>query len=243
MVAEISRFEPINNSGANNKSGLYKKILAVQKVLEPLEKTGWNDFQKYRYSTAGDVLLPVQRACNEQGLIVLADCIESKIEPGRAEVVVRLTVADTETAESLSVSAPGYCEEFSNKDGRVTGDKSVYKALVGATKYAVRLCFMLPSEDDPERDKSHERSSQSRTGTGIKIQNPKPNTQNPKASSFSLIEATTTELNRLGWSTAQGRLYLQETFNKSTRAELTDTELRLFLAHLRSQSTPQSTPT
>jgi hypothetical protein len=44
----------------NPKKELYKKILAVQKVLEPLEKTGWNDFQKYNYSTAGDVLLPVQ---------------------------------------------------------------------------------------------------------------------------------------------------------------------------------------
>ena len=97
----------MNETITNPKKELYKKILAVQKVLEPLEKTGWNDFQKYNYSTAGDVLLPVQRACNEQGLIVIADCIESKIEPGRASVVVRLSVVDTETGESLSVTAPG----------------------------------------------------------------------------------------------------------------------------------------
>jgi ribosomal protein S27AE len=53
-----------------------------------------------------------------------------------------------------------------------------------------------------------------------------------------LIEQTTVELQRLGWSNAQGRLYLQETFNKNTRAELTDAELRLFLNHLRSLSEP-----
>jgi hypothetical protein len=121
----------------NPKTELYKKILAVQKVLEPLEKNGWNDFQKYRYSTAGDVLLPVQRTCNEQGLIVLADCIESKIEPGRASVIMRLTVTDSETGESLSVTAPGYAEDYSWKDNRPSGDKAVYKAITGATKYAI----------------------------------------------------------------------------------------------------------
>lgn len=49
-----------------------------------------------------------------------------------------------------------------------------------------------------------------------------------------LIDQTSAELNRLGWSNAQGRLYLQEAYNKSSRAELTETELRLFLEHLRS---------
>lgn len=49
-----------------------------------------------------------------------------------------------------------------------------------------------------------------------------------------LMEQTTQEVNRLGWTNGQARLYLQETFGKSTRAELTETELRLFLEHLRS---------
>ena len=53
-----------------------------------------------------------------------------------------------------------------------------------------------------------------------------------------LIEQTTTELKRLSWTNERGRLYLQETYSKSTRAELTDTELRLFLQYLRSQPTP-----
>lgn len=214
----------------NPKNELYKKILVVQKVLEPLEKTGWNDFQKYNYSTAGDVLLPVQRACNEQGLVVIADCIESKIEPGRASVIIRLTVVDSETGESLSVTAPGYSEDFSYKDNLPSGDKAVYKAITGATKYAVRSCFCLPSDDDPEH-----------TPQKLKIAT-KPSgrfaTKNNKVDT-ALIEQTTAELKRLGWSSDQGRLYLQEKFGKTSRQQLSQHELQQFLNYLRSLPLPE----
>lgn len=211
----------------NNKSTLYQKILAVQKVLEPLDKTGWNDFQKYNYSTAGDVLLPVQRVCNEHGLIVMADCVDSKVEPGRASVTVRLTVADSETGESLSVTAPGYAEDFSYKDNRPNGDKAVYKAITGATKYAVRSFFCLPSEDDPERTPN---KFSSKPATKLATNSIKQNT--------ALIEQTSAELKRLGWSNEQGRLFLQETFGKSSRQQLTQQELQQFLNHLRSLELP-----
>jgi hypothetical protein len=214
----------------NPKKELYKKILAVQKVLEPLEKTGWNDFQKYNYSTAGDVLLPVQRACNEQGLIVIADCIESKIEPGRASVVVRLTIVDTETGESLSVTAPGYSEDFSYKDNRPNGDKAVYKAITGATKYAVRSCFCLPSDDDPEHTPQKLKIAAKPSGR-FSASNNKVDT--------ALIEQTTAELKRLGWSSDRGRIYLQDKFGKSSRQQLTPQELQQFLIYLRSLPLPE----
>ncbi len=220
----------MNETITNPKKELYKKILAVQKVLEPLEKTGWNDFQKYNYSTAGDVLLPVQRACNEQGLIVIADCIESKIEPGRASVVVRLTIVDTETGESLSVTAPGYSEDFSYKDNRPNGDKAVYKAITGATKYAVRSCFCLPSDDDPEHTPQKLKIAAKPSGR-FSASNNKVDT--------ALIEQTTAELKRLGWSSDRGRIYLQDKFGKSSRQQLTPQELQQFLIYLRSLPLPE----
>ena len=220
----------MNETVTNPKKELYKKILAVQKVLEPLEKTGWNDFQKYNYSTAGDVLLPVQRACNEQGLIVIADCIESKIEPGRASVVIRLTIVDTETGESLSVTAPGYSEDFSYKDNRPNGDKAVYKAITGATKYAIRSCFCLPSDDDPEHTPQKLKITAKPSGR-FSASNNKVDT--------ALIEQTTAELKRLGWSSDRGRIYLQEKFGKSSRQQLTPQELQQFLIYLRSLPLPE----
>ena len=165
-------------------------------------------------------ILPVQQACNSHSLIVMADCIESRIEAGKASVTVKLTVADAETGESFSVTAPGYAEDWSYKDNRPSGDKAIYKALTGATKYAVRSFFCLPSEDDPERT-SH-----------------KPTTSfKPNAS---LIEQTSAELKRLAWSSERGRLYLQETFGKSSRQQLAEPQLRQFLSHLRSLPSPTS---
>lgn len=206
----------------NTKATLYKKILEVQKVLEPLEKSGRNDFHKYSYASASDVLLPVQQACNIHGLIVVADCIDSKIEPGRASCMIKLTVADSETGESLSVSAPGYAEDWSYKDNRPNGDKAIYKAVTGATKYAVRSFFCLPSEDDPERT---------------------PKAAAKSANAEELINQTTTELKRLGWSNDRGRLYLQEHFNKTSRQQLTAQELQQFLNQLRQLATPVALPT
>ncbi len=231
----------------NAKATLYKKILAVQKVLEPLEKNGRNDFHKYNYTTAGDVLLPVQCACNEHGLIVVADCIDSNIEPGRACVTVKLTVADSETGESMSISCPGYAEDWSHKDNKPTGDKAIYKAVTGATKYAVRSFFCLPSEDDPERVDTPQRSPSSTRSTPPKARTaplataPQPPAQ-PPPEVAQLIEQTTQEMKRVGWSNNQGRAYLQQNFGKSSRQALTEQELQQFLTELKAMPNPVPMP-
>lgn len=131
---------------------LYQKFLAVQQQLKPLEKSGKNEFHRYAYATASDVLEPVREVCNASGLILFASVIDSRVERGQAWVNVKLTCADPETGESIECLAVGYSEEWSSKDNKPTGDKAIYKAETGALKYAVRLMFCLPSEDDPEKE-------------------------------------------------------------------------------------------
>ncbi|RUR75786.1 hypothetical protein ACF3DV_28700 [Chlorogloeopsis fritschii PCC 9212] len=46
------------------------------------------------------------------------------------------------------------------------------------------------------------------------------------------------EMQRLGWSLAQGRSYLHQTYNKRSRQELTSTEITEFLNYLKSLPTP-----
>ncbi len=53
-----------------------------------------------------------------------------------------------------------------------------------------------------------------------------------------IIAQTDVEMARLGWSSVQGRSYLEKTFNKRSRQQLTDEELLTFLLHLESQATP-----
>ena len=53
-----------------------------------------------------------------------------------------------------------------------------------------------------------------------------------------IIAQTDVEMARLGWSNLQGRSYLEKTFNKRSRQQLTDEELLTFLLYLESQATP-----
>jgi len=136
----------------NNKTELFKKLLQVQQRLKPIAETGKNTYQRYTYATALDILEPVKRTCNELGLFIYLDVTESEIEPGKARCTVKLTAVDCETGESLSINSCGYSEDWSHKENRATGDKAIYKAITGATKYAVREMFLLGSTDDPEKE-------------------------------------------------------------------------------------------
>ncbi|MCU0533277.1 MAG: ERF family protein [Hydrococcus sp. Prado102] len=146
---------------------LYQKFFAVQQQLKPLEKSGKNDFHKYSYTTASDVLEPVREACNANGLILYASVTDSRVDRGQAWVNVKLTCADPETGESIECHAAGYAEDWSYKDNKPTGDKAVYKAETGAIKYAVRLMFCLPSEDDPEKSQNKLYAISDRSNNGV----------------------------------------------------------------------------
>lgn len=50
-----------------------------------------------------------------------------------------------------------------------------------------------------------------------------------------IIAHTDVELKRLGWTNAQGRRYLEQTYGKRSRQHLSDTELTEFLGYLQSQ--------
>jgi hypothetical protein len=150
-----------------DRSKLFQKFLAVQKELKALPKSGRNDFHHYNYTTAVDALETIREACNHQDLIVFASVVDSKVEPGKAWVNVCLTIANTESSETISVNAPGYAEDWSYKENRPTGDKAIYKAITGATKYAVRELFCLPSEEDPERPAQKSYNSGNSTGRGM----------------------------------------------------------------------------
>ncbi|MDY6941099.1 MAG: hypothetical protein SWY16_26000 [Cyanobacteriota bacterium] len=53
-----------------------------------------------------------------------------------------------------------------------------------------------------------------------------------------LMNKTTIEIRRLGWSAQQGRRYLEQKYEKRSRQHLTREELVEFLAYLTSQPTP-----
>lgn len=57
-----------------------------------------------------------------------------------------------------------------------------------------------------------------------------------------ILAQTDVELKRLGWTSAQGRKYLQQTYDKRSRQHLTDDELLEFLDFLQAQMTEDEAP-
>jgi hypothetical protein len=55
-----------------------------------------------------------------------------------------------------------------------------------------------------------------------------------------IIAQTDVELQRLGWDVNQGREFLEKTYGKRSRHDLTDDELLEFLLYLETQSPPGS---
>lgn len=68
------------------------------------------------------------------------------------------------------------------------------------------------------------------------LESPAPPASIPEMNPVDVLEQTSTELKRVGWTNTQGRDYLVKTYGKRSRQQLSDTELWDFLIHLRSCS-------
>ena len=77
-----------------------------------------------------------------------------------------------------------------------------------------------------------------------KVEKPKiaqfntPNIAQSPVDLSDIIAQTDVELRRLGWTSAQGREYLEQTYGKRSRQQLSDEELLAFLLYLESQTSP-----
>lgn len=141
---------------------IYEKILQAQKATGRVAKSGYNDFHKYHYSTEADILTMVKAAALEAGLVILTS-VTSEIgmyfiekPPIRegfpvvpeavrwAKVVLSYQIVDTDTDEKVDGTFDGYAED--------KGDKAIYKATTGASKYFLMKFFGVATGDDPENE-------------------------------------------------------------------------------------------
>lgn len=127
------------------KTGIHAKLLAIQGELPAAPKNGFNSFHKYKYVTETDVLSLVNPLCTRHGMSHYINQLEAHIDRDTATVKVELVVHDIESGEELRATSWGYAQDM-------RGDKAVYKAITGATKYAYLKFFGLSTGDDPENE-------------------------------------------------------------------------------------------
>jgi hypothetical protein len=120
--------------------------------ISAIDRTGDNTEKQYYYSTMGDYAAAVEDGLAAAGLVVVVETVtprwsvvNSKSGAGFANcvVVIRGHVYH-DGGGSLPFQFPG--------ESRDTWDKSLYKSVTGARKYALACLFNLKGGTDPEAD-------------------------------------------------------------------------------------------
>lgn len=130
-----------------------KKLVQVMADCAYIQKSGTNDFHRYKYATAADVLEKVNASLVKHGIAVTAqaeliDLREVTTAKGNIErlatVKTTLTLIDSESGEQVTCSGIG--------SGQDPGDKSAMKACTASLKYAWMMTLAMATGDDPEAD-------------------------------------------------------------------------------------------
>lgn len=152
---------------------LVKKLAKVMQQVKYIEKKGHNKFHNYKYATESDVAEKVREILAEQNVMMIPNMKEHSVRThetakGKTEyiatVLMEFTFMDGDTGETFSFCMAG--------EGQDAGDKSYYKAITGAQKYALMKAFMIPTGDDPEGDYTSDESNDDRANKGTKKQGP-----------------------------------------------------------------------
>lgn len=121
---------------------LVKKLAAVSATLGYVPKNGYNAHHKYHYVTEADLVSAVREKLAERNVFVFPKFkLLSKVGD-IATVEATFTFVDGDSGETYEAVSLG--------EGQDKSDKGVFKAMTGATKYALMKTFLMPTGDDPE---------------------------------------------------------------------------------------------
>ena len=130
-----------------------KKFVEVMRDCSHVAKNGTNDFHKYKYATATDVLEKVNASLTKHGLasVVTPNLLSVQqitTAKGNVEqlstVEVSVTLIDADSGETLTLKGLG--------SGQDPSDKSVAKAQTMVLKYCYLSSLAIATSDDPEAD-------------------------------------------------------------------------------------------
>ncbi len=110
-----------------------------------------NAFHKYNYATEAAIVAAVRKEMAARSLLLVpnvksVEWTAIQTSAGKPErlctLMVTFTVHDGENGTTLGFDVLG--------QGQDSGDKASYKAMTGATKYALLKLFLIPTGHDPE---------------------------------------------------------------------------------------------
>jgi len=132
----------------SKSTSLVAKLVEVMEELGPIKPEGRNTHFGYDYLTEQQIMGELRGRLASRGVFLFTsvDSMSAKYADGKAGVFVEVTTihsfVDSASGERIEVKGAGM--------GWDTGDKGVYKAITGATKYALIKNFMVSDMQDPE---------------------------------------------------------------------------------------------
>lgn len=149
---------------------IFQKISKVMSLVSRVPKNGYNSFHKYHYATETDLTESIRPILQEAGLAFFSSVLEQERVGEFTKVKMEFTLADLETGEILKSTYWG--------EGQDKGDKGLYKAYTGATKYFLMKTFLIPTGDDPELDTPPPKNYNKPQNKGGQQQGQPPNNNN-----------------------------------------------------------------
>jgi hypothetical protein len=134
-------------------NNILKKLHAVRASVKKMEKDGRNEFQNYNYLSETQITLKIKELLDEHGIVFthsskITNILNFQNAKGATNFLTNVEIAysfyDIASGEKIEGTACG--------QGTDAGDKGVYKAITGATKYIFMKNFLIPTGDDPEKD-------------------------------------------------------------------------------------------
>lgn len=127
-------------------AGVHAKMLWIMSQVSRIPKNGYNSFHKYKYVKEEDLAETVRKLFIDVGIFPSVS-VKEVIQNGTlTTIITEHTFTDVDTGQQIVVSFAG--------SGDDKGDKGLYKAMTGDTKYLLMKTFLIPTGEDPELDTS-----------------------------------------------------------------------------------------
>ena len=210
---------------------IFAALMAVQAELKA-PKGQYNQFGKYDYRSAEDIIEAVKPLLKDNGLFLnMSD--EVVLVGDRYYIKATVKVVDVVTGESVQTSA--LAREAAQKKGmdesQVTGTASSY-----ARKYALNGLFAIDDNRDADTDEYARQTSQNVAGA-CSTQNASANKGKPQGGGSDEIRrkalhGLSDAMKRAGLSKEEVSAICGVHFKKTSSNELTNGQLSILAAHL-----------
>lgn len=133
---------------------LTEKLIKILKDTGSLEKQGENTSQHYKYFSEAQLMGELRHRFAAEGILFVTDVLTSEtkeVERNTRNGIQKYALVSVHTRHTFKCDK----EELvvtSQGQGIDSGDKAIYKAITGATKYALMKLFMITDHQDPEAD-------------------------------------------------------------------------------------------